>query len=200
MPFTQEIFKKFKKEIEIIDPIIYKIVEKYGYLKPTPKRNLFALLIGSIIGQKIKFSIARKLRGKLYTKLGTDDFIPSDIDLIGKNELKKLGIYDFQYETIMRIVDYVVKNNIEIKIPKDLEKIRHIKGIGDWTINCSIIMYNLNADDGNFDDEVLYQDLIIRRGIKKLYGISKPSEITDLSEKWKPWRGLVTWYLWKEFT
>ena len=61
-------------------------------------------------------------------------------------------------------------------------------------------MYALNANDDEFDVEILYQDLIIKRGIQKLYGRSKPNDIQTLSLKWKPWRGLIMWYLWKKFT
>ena len=152
MPFTLETYQKFIQEIEIMDPIIHKIVKKYGFLKPTPKRNLFALLVGSIIGQKIKFSFARKLRGKLYIKLGTDDFYPSDINNLGKDGLKNIGILKFQYEIILRIVTFLCEKNQNLIIPHDLESIRHIKGVGNWTINCTKIMYALNANDDELEN------------------------------------------------
>lgn len=60
MVFNKDQYKELLQDMEIKDPIVHKIIKKHGYIKPTPKRNIYALLIGSIIGQKIKFSSARK--------------------------------------------------------------------------------------------------------------------------------------------
>lgn len=200
MVFDKEEYKKLSKYMKKADPKIYQIIKKYGYLKPTPKRNIYALLIGSIIGQKIRFTKARQLRGNLYVKLGTDDFYPKDIDELSKTDLENMGMSELQIGIIKRVTSYIVKNKLEIKKPKDIKQLLEVNGIGNWTINCTNIMYNLNADDGDFDDEILYQDLIIKRGIKKLYKISDNNSIIELAKKWTPYRGLVTWYLWKEFT
>ena len=200
MVFNKAEYKKLSKYMKEIDPKIYQIIKKYGYLKPIPKRNIYALLIGSIIGQKIRFAKARQLRGKLYVKLGTDDFYPKDVDALTDQELNDLGMSELQIGIIKRVTSYIIKNKLDMKKPKDIKQLLEVKGIGNWTINCTNIMYNLNADDGDFDDEILYQDLIIKRGIKKLYKISDNSAIVELAKKWTPYRGLVTWYLWKEFT
>ena len=144
--------------------------------------------------------MARKLRGKLYVKLGTDDFYPKDIDGLTKTDLENLGMSELQISIIQRVTQYIIKNKLDIKKPRDIKQLLDIKGIGKWTINCTNIMYNLNADDNEFDDEILYQDLIIKRGIKKLYKITDNSSIVELAKNWTPYRGLVTWYLWKEFT
>ena len=107
---------------------------------------------------------------------------------------------DLQVDIIIRITNHFISSNTQPTKPNDIKQLIKIKGIGPWTINCTNIMYNLNADDNDFDNEILYQDLIIRRGIKKLYNITAKEDILKLSEKWSPWKGLVTWYLWKEFT
>lgn len=200
MVFNKDQYKELLQDMEIKDPIVHKIIKKHGYLKPTPKRNIYALLIGSIIGQKIKFSSARKLRGKLYTKLETDDFTPQQIQTLGDDGLKEIGMSELQSTIIMRITNYIIDNNLQLENTKDIAPLIELKGIGKWTLNCTNIMYNLNANDSDFDTQVLYQDLIIKRGIRKLYEISDNDKIIRLAENWSPWRGLITWYLWKEFT
>jgi len=200
MVFDKKQYKELLQDMESKDPIIHKIVKKHGYLKPTPKRNIYALLIGSIIGQKIKFNLARKLRGKLYTKLETDNFTPQQIQTLGDSGLKDIGLSELQSTIIMRVTNYIIDNDLQLETPKDIAPFIDLKGIGKWTLNCTNIMYNLNTDDSDFDTQVLYQDLIIKRGIRKLYGISDNDKIIRLSENWSPWRGLITWYLWKEFT
>jgi len=100
----------------------------------------------------------------------------------------------------MRVTNHIIDKNLQVEKPTDIAPFIELKGIGKWTLNCTNIMYNLNADDSNFDTQVLYQDLIIKRGIRKLYEISDNDKIIRLAENWSPWRGLITWYLWKEFT
>jgi DNA-3-methyladenine glycosylase II len=200
MVFNKAQYNKLLQYMKDTDSIIYNIIKKHGYLKPTPKRNIYALLIGSIIGQKIKFSLARKLRGQLYVKLGTDDFYPKNVNNLTLDDFENIGLSELQIGIIERVTKYITENKLDIKKPTDIKQLLDVKGIGKWTINCTNIMYNLNANDNDFDDEILYQDLIIKRGIKKLYKLTDNSSIVDLSKKWSPYRGLVTWYLWKEFT
>ena len=110
MVFNKQIYKKLLNDMKTKDVKIYNIIKKHGYVKPTPKRNIYALLIQSIIGQKIRFYEARSLRGKLYTKLGTDDFNIADIVKLGHNGLLNLGIYDWQCDIIIRVTQYIITN------------------------------------------------------------------------------------------
>jgi len=88
MPFNKSQYIFLLNDMKKKDSIIHDIIKKYGFLQPTPKRNIFALLIGSIIEQKIKFSLARKLRGNLYRKIGTDNFSIGNIKQLGKKVWK----------------------------------------------------------------------------------------------------------------
>jgi len=221
MVFTQENYRQALNFFKDKDPIIYNLLLKKGYIPPPPPRNIFANLIGCIIGQKIRYNVARQQRGKLYTEVGTDDFTVDDLinrailqlqendimdfsmdDIIEKGllYLKDIGIDENRYQTIKRVINYIKENNIEMTTISQLDELKTIKGIGDWTINCTKIMFYLNGDDQSFDDCLLYQDLIIRRGIAKLYNIINVTDMIKLSASWSPWRSIVTWYLWKEFS
>lgn len=221
MGFTQDNYQQASQFFQHKDPKIHQILIKHGYLQPVPKRNLFAILVGSIIGQKIKFKLAQQQRGKLYTQLDTDNFTIDEIIVRGMFHLQDRNITNFciyniinkgfdflneididliRSQTIKNLVTYLIENNIQLTSPNQLDDLLIIKGIGDWTLTCTKIMYSLNADDHDFNDSLLYQDLIIRRGIQKLYNIKDQTQIIQLSQSWSPWKGIVTWYLWKEFT
>lgn len=223
MGFTSNDYNNVLIFFQKTDTKIYNLMKKIGYLQPPKHKNLFAILIGSIIGQKIRFTQARKQRQLLYIELGTDDFSLDDMinrgilflqesninnftydDIINKGfeYLRKLGIDETRTETIKRTVSFISTKGETYILNKvsDLTGLKDVKGIGDWTINCTKIMYSLGVDDILFDDCLLHQDLIIRRGIEKLYGIKEVPEIIKLSKTWSPWKGIVTWYLWKEFS
>lgn len=61
-------------------------------------------------------------------------------------------------------------------------------------------MATLNEPEQTFNDYILHEDLIIRKGIINLYGDMNISQMLNLSKLWSPWRGIVVWYLWKKFT
>ncbi len=193
--FDEKAFEQFKAFIADADAKIFSIVTKHGYVKPPPKRNVFATVVGSIIGQRIRFARARMLRGKLYTRLGTDDFCPRQIQELGKDGLRALGIGARPCGTIMRLTDLFSQGDVA-----DIRALTRVKGIGQWTVTCAAIVDSLNDDGRRFDDTLLHTDLIIKRGIQSLFGLTSNRDIIELSHRWSPWKGVVTWYLWKEFT
>jgi 3-methyladenine DNA glycosylase/8-oxoguanine DNA glycosylase len=203
------------------DPKIAEVMIKVGYTPLPPRRNLFALMIGSIIGQKIRFNLARSQRGKLYTEMGKDDFTLEDflskarshlqvdpssqISLSELSEkgllfLEEIGINEPRLGTIQRVVYYLQNAQIVLTHPSELDQLLKISGIGPWTINNTKIMWSLNEDEKNFNDCLLLEDLIIRRGLENLYGANALKHIETQCQAWSPWKGIVTWYLWKAFT
>lgn len=198
--FDQQDFNNIKDYFKTIDPKIYQIMNKHGYIPPKPRRDLFAILIGVIIGQKIRFKKAQALRGKLYTALGTDNFQVSDVITLGKTGLIALGVEDYIADLIIYISTEVSLGKINLTNTDHVRKLINIKGIGPWTINCTNLMHSLNEDSQYFDDIVLYEDLIIRRGLKKMYGVQTKKDMEIVSKNWSPFKGIVTWYLWNEFT
>ena len=46
-------------------------------------------------------------------------------------------------------------------------------------------------------------DLGVRKAMDKVYSLPelpKPAEILDISQPWRPYRSIATWYLWKSLT
>lgn len=228
MGFTLKDYNTLVAFFKIKDPKIAEVMIKVGYTIIPSRRNLFALLIGSLIGQRIRFTLARSQRGKLYTEMGTDNFTLHDFlakarsylqvdaeadvslnDLVEKGLLflEEIGINESRLATIQRVVYYLHDQKIVLTDPNDLDQLHTVSGVGPWTINNTKIMWSLNEDEGKFNDYLLIEDLIIRRGLESLYGLdfTKNREISyqrlaEISQLWSPWKGLVTWYLWQAFT
>jgi DNA-3-methyladenine glycosylase II len=68
-----------------------------------------------------------------------------------------------------------------------------IRGIGRWTAE-----YVLLRGLGRWD-VLPATDAGLINGVRRAYHLDhrpSPEEITSLSERWRPWRGLATYYLW----
>jgi 3-methyladenine DNA glycosylase/8-oxoguanine DNA glycosylase len=193
--FTKELYEEALDFFKIKDPKIWQLMNEIGMIPIPPKRNIFSVLIGVIIGQRIRFTLARSLRGKLYTKLGTDDFTKEDILQLGQTGLIELGIEAKIAELIYSVAEYY-----DVRTMQDVYNLRDLNGIGTWTINTTCLTYSLNEDKMDIPDIVLYEDLIINRAIKNLYGVTKKSDQIAVAEKWIPYGGVVTLYLWKKYT
>lgn len=73
-------------------------------------------------------------------------------------------------------------------------ELTRVKGIGRWTAEMFLI-FSLGRQD-----VLPVGDLGLRKGIQKLYHLSElpdKLEIEQIAEKWKPYRTVATWYIWK---
>jgi DNA-3-methyladenine glycosylase II len=69
-----------------------------------------------------------------------------------------------------------------------------VKGIGRWTAQM-FLMFRLGRPD------VLPElDLGVQNGIRRAYGLRKqptPKQVLRRGERWRPWRSVAAWYMWK---
>ena len=69
-----------------------------------------------------------------------------------------------------------------------------IKGVGQWTVDM-FLMFTLNRAD-----ILPYGDLGIQKGIMKILNteiLPSKKEMENYSKKWKPYRTIACWYLWR---
>lgn len=69
-----------------------------------------------------------------------------------------------------------------------------VNGIGSWSVHMFMI-FSLHRPD-----VLPIHDLGIRKGVRMLYGLEdlpRPSQMDQLCEKWKPYRSVASWYIWR---
>ncbi len=75
-----------------------------------------------------------------------------------------------------------------------VEQLTQVKGIGRWTAEMFLI-FSLGRMD-----VLPVGDLGLKKGVQLLNSSTRlptPDEIEELAEKWRPYRTVATWYLWK---
>lgn len=166
-------------------------------------KSVYVALIGAIVGQKIKYTQARTIRGNLFKRFGSNygwQDLNEVIRVNGTDELHELGLSLTNISIITRVNEYLQDGN-SLETIDDVRKLKCIKGIGDWTINTTILCaFPLEL----LDSERIFPcvDIFIRDRVKKLYNLSTRPSIKDmekLSEKWLPYQGVVCWYFWRWF-
>ena len=182
---------RYKKELISSDPYLERLFREVDDKNTDifqSQKKPFPSLIGAIIGQRISFYSARKMRGDLYSKIGTD-FTPKDVLEL---DLAFLGNKE---DVVRRVCVYIINNNVSLETEEDIISLRCVKGIGRWTTDTTILTCMLYLDSGY--DIFPYGDKFIEKRLIRLYG--KSINVEEHSEKWSPYRSIVTWYFWRWF-
>ena len=69
-----------------------------------------------------------------------------------------------------------------------------VKGIGSWSVHMFMI-FSLHRPD-----VLPVSDLGVRKGVQMLYGLEelpRHSQMEQLCEKWRPYRSVGAWYMWR---
>src|SRR6185295_11532508 len=75
-----------------------------------------------------------------------------------------------------------------------IARLTEVKGFGRWTAEM-FLMFRLHRPD-----VLPVADLGILKAVQRLYKLRKhpsPQRLTDMGEKWRPYRSVACWYLWQ---
>ncbi|NIP62329.1 MAG: DNA-3-methyladenine glycosylase 2 family protein [Nitrosopumilaceae archaeon] len=188
--------KQFLKK----DPNLAKIIEKIGDYKIRITRNKFECLVEAIITQQLSGAAAKSISSQFRNIYNSRFPKPSDVAGTSVTKLKKAGLSSMKIRYIKNLSRSIVRGEIDLnKISKlsdeeIIAELTKLKGIGKWTVEMFLI-FSLGRID-----VLPVDDLGLQKGIAKLYNMSnlpKKRDIEIIAEKWKPYRTIATWYLWK---
>ncbi|KAJ6678634.1 DNA-3-METHYLADENINE GLYCOSYLASE [Salix viminalis] len=75
-----------------------------------------------------------------------------------------------------------------------LNRLTEVKGIGVWSVHM-FMLFSLHRPD-----VLPVGDLGVRKGVQSLYRLKdlpQASEMEQICEKWKPYRSVGSWYMWR---
>jgi 3-methyladenine DNA glycosylase/8-oxoguanine DNA glycosylase len=187
-----------------VDPKLAKIIEVVGEckLERAELQSPFEALAESIIYQQITGKAALTITNRLIEKFAPKPFpAPSDIvnasdeDLrsVGISRPKALALRDLAQKTL----DGTVPTLAQLETMSDDEIIEHliqIRGIGRWTAEM-LLIFRLGRMD-----VLPIHDYGVRKGYAIVFRkkeLPTPLELQKRGEKWKPYRSIASWYLWR---
>ena len=161
-------------------------------------------MLKSIVYQQHAGSAANAIYSRFL--LYYDNTIPTPEQIISTPDTVlrfRIGLSFKKIEYIKNLATKIASGELKIHyLPKlqDEEVITElvkVKGIGRWTAEMFLI-FSLNRAD-----VIPLDDLGIKKAIQKLYSLSDlPTHeyMLEVSSKWKPYRSIATWYLWKSLS
>ncbi len=182
------------------DPKLARIIKVVGKYQITTTSNDFESLIEAIITQQLAGSAAKAISKRFRGLYGKRFPKPADVLKTSDSKLRKTGLSGMKVKYIKDLSKNIESKKLKLrslsKLSDDeiVEQLTQVKGIGHWTAEMFLI-FSLGRMD-----VLPVGDLGLKKGVQLLNSSTKlptPDEIEELAEKWRPYRTIATWYLWK---
>lgn len=191
------------RELCRADRLLAKVIRKVGSF-PTKRQkpqHPYESLMQAIVYQQLAGKAAATIFGRVKA-LGANGFpTPEEILLMDETKLRGAGL---SRQKIAAVKDLAAKT-LDGTVPP-LAKLRRmseaeiherlvqVRGIGEWSVQM-FLMFRLGRPD-----VLPTRDLGIQQGFQHVYRLKampKPEAILEHGERWRPYRSIASWYLWR---
>jgi len=192
--------KRAITHLKAADPVMAAIIERVGPYRLRHATPDFHNLARSIAYQQLHGKAAATIFGRLCTATGCESLTPEKVLALSIEQMRACGLSKQKLAYIRDLAEKTLSGDVNFaRLPamEDEDVIEHltrVKGIGRWSAQM-FLMFALRRPD-----VMPVVDLGINTAIKKAYRkrqLPKPKQILKLSEKWKPYRSVACWYLWR---
>ena len=187
-----------------VDRHLARMIRKVGCF-PTKKQKPqppFQSLLRAIVYQQLAGAAAKTIFGRVMA-LGSDGKCPTPEEILRatKPRLRRAGL---SRQKIAAVKD-LAKKTLDGTVPalatirrmseeEILERLTQVRGIGEWSVQM-FLMFQLGRPD-----VLPIRDYGIQKGFQHVYGLEdtpKPQAILEHGERWRPYRSIASWYLWR---
>jgi DNA-3-methyladenine glycosylase II len=186
------------------DRTLARVIKKAGPFTHQPEKiqSPFQALLRAIVYQQLTGKAAATILGRVQQLYPTRPGLTAEAILAtpdeplraaGLSRAKVLALKDLSAKTL----DGAVPTLARLKKMEDQDIIAHltqVRGIGPWTVEM-LLMFRLGRPD-----VLPVSDFGVRKGFMLTYGtedLPKPKELLSHAERWRPYRSVASWYLWR---
>jgi 3-methyladenine DNA glycosylase/8-oxoguanine DNA glycosylase len=192
------------------------IIARYGPCawQQETTQNIFEALLESIIYQQLNGRVAATITERVKalfpgntkrvrTRRGLVPGFPSPEQILAASEellrsaglsrSKMLAIRDLAAKTLDGTVP-TVREAQRMSDDELIDRIDTVRGIGRWTVEM-LLIFRLGRPD-----VLPVDDYGVRKGFAKLHKLAelpKPKELLAYGERWRPYRSVASWYMWR---
>ena len=191
------------------DPVMRRIIQKVGpcLLHERVHTNRLRALVAAVIAQQISWHAARTVEARFCALYGCDSTNhhskfpgPKQILATPVRRLRSVGLSRQKVRYIRDIAARSASGDLPLsrlgrmKDGAIMGRLTAVKGIGRWTAEI-FMMFSMGRPD-----VLPVDDLGLQHAVRIAYGLRRmPSEkkMLELAERWKPYRSVASWYLWR---
>jgi len=187
-----------------VDPVLKRVIHGVGPCTLAPRRDYFVVLCKAIFTQQISTVVAavlfRRFRDLFPQRRPTPALV---LEALKRNPTSVIRHCGLSRQKAVYVQD-LARHFVDGRIPTRrlarmddeavIEALVNVNGIGRWTAEMFLI-FVLNRPD-----VLPVDDLGLREGVRELYELEErpgAKALTAMGEKWRPWRTVATWYVWR---
>ena len=187
-----------------VDPRLGLLMAQAGpfTMRPEPTQSLFAALARSIIYQQLSGKAAATILSRMIQLFAPRRFpIPRDLLDVTPERLRGSGLSAGKTAALkdlaVRTLDGTVPSLAQIRRMDDeaiIERLTEVRGIGRWTAEM-LLIFRLGRPD-----VLPLTDLGVRKGFGLTFRrgrLPEPASMLRRAERWRPYRSVASWYLWR---
>ena len=160
--------------------------------------DAFTTLAHSIVSQQISVKAAESVWHRLIVSV--PKMIPQAVYNLENDVVRGCGLSQRKTDYLQDLSLHFIKNDLNEKIWHEMDdeslvlELTRVKGVGRWTAEMFLIFHMLRPNIFPINDFGL------KRALSMQYNDGKPvnkNEMYLISDLWRPWRSVATWYLWR---
>lgn len=166
-----------------------------------PLQSPYDALLEAIVYQSISGKAAKTIFERVKALSANGRPSPEEILHVRKPALRRAGLSGAKADAVKdlarKTIEGVVPTLEQAHGMSDqelVEKLISVRGIGAWTVEMFLI-FRLGRPD-----VLPVHDYGVLKGFALTYGkkrIPTPRELSEYGERWRPWRTVASWYMWR---
>ncbi|KAL3505304.1 hypothetical protein ACH5RR_035145 [Cinchona calisaya] len=183
------------------DPLLVPLIDLHPPPTFDPFQPPFLALSKSILYQQLAY----KAGTSIYTRFialcgGESNVLPDVVSALTPQQLRQIGVsarkVSYLHDLAKKYQNGILSDNLIIEMDdKSLfTMLTMVNGIGSWSVH-TFMIFSLHRPD-----VLPIHDSGVRKGVQMLYGLDelpRPSQMDQLCEKWRPYRSVAAWYIWR---
>jgi DNA-3-methyladenine glycosylase II len=188
------------------DRVLARLIRRYPGIHLKRRSDPFTTLARAIVAQQISVKAADAIWRRFVALVGRmpshgfPRLAPSRVAAAAPEALRGCGLSQRKAEYLVDLADHFATGRLDPKHWRTLDDealiaaLIDVKGIGRWTAEMFLIFHELRPDVLPLDD------LGLQRALREHYNGGEALDrraMAALGERWRPWRSVATWYLWR---
>lgn len=187
-----------------VDRALGRVIKQVGPCPLAPRRGVapWQALVRSVAFQQLNGAAAETIFSRFLALFPGQKFpTPKQILTASEAKLRRAGLSRAKVAAIKDIAAYTQRGDVpdrrqmaKFDDSQIIEQLTVIRGVGPWTVEM-LMMFTLGRLD-----VLPATDFGVRSGFALVYGLQElpaPKEVLARGERWRPYRSVAAWYLWR---
>jgi DNA-3-methyladenine glycosylase II len=171
-------------------------------LEIAARQSPYEAIFESIVYQQLSGQVAATIHARVCKALGARRCPkPITVTEASLDLLRSAGLSRNKAEALKDLARHAREGTIPTRAKAEkladdeiVERLTAVRGVGRWTVEMFLI-FTLGRPD-----VLPVDDYGVKKGFAQTFGrrvLPKPKELAEHGERWRPFRSVASWYLWR---